>query len=364
MADKQNENEGFFYVDNGVNNSFKNQSNESDFEYVNQELTEKYSIPKKTLIKKWFAAAFLILLITVGFYIISMAAFETFVTSEYTVTFAFFASVVVCAAITAIYIKMREVIRIKDVFMFFLFSTISALSVFMQDKFLYIATVIVSFAVAVIIAFLLNTNAKKVFIPFIAFFLVLNLLTGTERLFMAQDIDFKADYFYFSSQPKEMLSDEYHYCSAEKFSSDDIFDFQFYDSYNSVVKNIEQFQTILDEENKNGKQNKICANFYQTIQQSKTKYDENFFSKYNLLICYCNLAAVPKQLNISSVNINVKNKELKVYGNAEFSSSEYEKIENGTLNAAVCIMFITVEKNQELPNAFEASQISFEPIVI
>ncbi|MDD6489695.1 MAG: hypothetical protein PUG48_07770 [Clostridia bacterium] len=355
-SQKQNENEHFYYADNNVNNSVQNQNNEPDFQYIKEE------IPKKVLVKKWSLAAFLILLITLDFGIVAMVSFGTFVTNEYTTMFSFFVSAVIFVVVTAIYIKMREVIRIKDIFMFFLFSAMCAVTVFMQDKILYIAAFILSVAAAVIVAVLLDTSGKKVFIPFMAVFMVLNLLTGTEKLFMAQNIDFTADYFYFSSQSEVMPSEAPHYYSTERFSSDDISDFSFY-SFNSVIKNSEQFQKFLDETSKNGEQNKVCEDFCRTLKKSETQYDNEFFSKYNLLICSYTVAAVSEKLDISSVNINVKNKELKIYGNAEFSSSEYEKYKNGGSNGEICIMFIKVEKSQALPDIFEKSQIYFEPVV-
>lgn len=355
-SQKQNENEHehFYFADNNVNRSVQNQNGEPDFQYIREE------IPKKLLVKKWSAAAFLILLITVDFCIVAMVSFSTFVTKEYTITFSFFVSFVLLAVITAIYIKMREFIRIKDIFMFFLFSAICAVSVFMQDKILYIAVFILSVAAAVIVAVLLDTYGKKVFIPFMAVFLVLNLMTGTERLFMSQDIDFTADYFYFSSQSEVMSSKAPHYYSKEKVSSDDISDFLFYYGFNSVVKNSWQFQKFLDEMSNNDKQNKVCEDFCRTLKQSETQYDNEFFSKYNLLICNYTVVAAAKKLDISSVNINLKNNELKIYGKVEFSSSEYKK---GYSNEKICIMFIKVEKSQALPDTFEKSQMYFEPVV-
>lgn len=298
--------------------------------------------------------------------IVSTYIFINFVSREITFSFSAFLAVFSAALMIKVCKKHQKNVKTFNMVLFTISALLYGICVFftqyVKSFILFICLFIIASIFAIITVYLFKEKTKKYFIPILAVFFLLSILNASEQLsWFKNQVEFSAEYFYVSSKLSKYPNDQSNYYSRTPFTEEE-FEKGCINHLNIITNEKEMYSAFYDIREKNtnliipydskGMSEKIAG----MISISKTKYDENFFKKNNLLI-----------VNISSFYPIQKNEIKEIYFKGSKANIlydvytnyyDYRKINENTSPVEICVALVAIDKSYDIPKFIRDGEIT------
>lgn len=298
--------------------------------------------------------------------IVSTYIFINFVSKETTFSFSAFLAVFSTAFMIKVCRKHQKDIKTFNMVLFTISSLLYGLCVFftqyVKSLILFLCFFIVASIFAIISVYFFKGKMKKHFIPILAVFVLLSILNASEQLsWFKNQVKFSAEYFYVSSTLSKYPNDQSNYYSRTPFTEGE-FEKGCIKNLNIITNEKEMYSAFYDIREKNnnliipynskGMSEKIAS----MISISKTKYDENFFKKNNLLIV--NISSFyPIQKN-EIKEIYFKGSKANILYDVYTSYDDYKKRDENTSLVEICFALVAIDKSYDIPKFINSAEIT------